>query len=249
MSITSSNPPVKFSPFHAILQDGIDRLLELLLCEEFTFIVKGKYLKTTLSEAVLISPIISERLKADPMNREFDFGSDELEFEMKEFSSFLDLVRNRDEGIFSREDEMKILSMSKLIGNEKLSLLVLGSVHCDVSSKISPNSLSSCDCESESSKVISKAEMNIEKCTSQFSSYSVDELRNLPKQLLHSLLSSPSLSIESEDSLLQTLIDLGSDYFEYWIYIEIPFLSTEGISQFGERQFQVKEIEVFTITL
>jgi hypothetical protein len=28
------------------------------------------------------------------------------------------------------------------------------------------------------------------------------------------------------------MIDLGSDYFEYWCYIEIVFLSTEGISKF-----------------
>jgi hypothetical protein len=28
------------------------------------------------------------------------------------------------------------------------------------------------------------------------------------------------------------LIDLGSDYFEYWCYVEIAFLSTQGISQF-----------------
>jgi hypothetical protein len=52
--------------------------------------------------------------------------------------------------------------------------------------------------------------------------------------MLHSLLSSPSLRLESEDSLLQRLIDLGSEYFEYWIYLEIAFLSSEGISKFAE---------------
>jgi hypothetical protein len=69
MSVTSPNPPDIFSPFHAILQDGIDRLLELVPTERFTFIMKGYYLKTTWSEAVLISPIIAERLKTDPTNR------------------------------------------------------------------------------------------------------------------------------------------------------------------------------------
>jgi hypothetical protein len=228
MSITSPNPPIKFSPFHAILQDGIDRLLELIPNEEFTFIVKGESLKTTLSEAVLISPIISERLKTDPTNHEFYFGSDEIE--MKQFSGFIVLIRNRNECIFSREAEIGLLSICKLIGNEKLSLLILGSVHCDISSK----SLSSYVCELESSEKIKICEMNIEDCASKLSSYSTDELRKLPKQILHSLLSSPSLIIESEDSLLQQLIDLGSDYFEYWDYIEIAFLSTQGISQFVE---------------
>jgi hypothetical protein len=50
--------------------------------------------------------------------------------------------------------------------------------------------------------------------------------------MLHSLLSSPSLLLESEDSLLERLIDLGSEYFEYWCYLEIIFLSSEGISKF-----------------
>jgi hypothetical protein len=33
---------------------------------------------------------------------------------------------------------------------------------------------------------------------------------------------------------LQILIDLGSEYFECWCYVEITFLSSEGISQFVE---------------
>jgi hypothetical protein len=47
MSITSPNPAINFSSFHAILRDGIDRLLELVPNEEFTFIVKGEELKIT----------------------------------------------------------------------------------------------------------------------------------------------------------------------------------------------------------
>jgi hypothetical protein len=223
MSVPSPNPTIKFSLFHAILQDGIDRLLELIPNEEFTFVVNSEQLKTTLSEAVSISPLISERLKIDPMNRKFSFGSDEIE--MKQLSVFIDFIRNRNEWTFSNENEIGILSICKLIENEKLSLFVLESVHCDISSKV---------CESRSSEMPNIYEMSLEDCASQFSSYSKEELENLPKQLLHSLLSSPSLAIESEDSLLQQLIDLGSAYFEYWSYLEIVFLSSEGISKFAE---------------
>jgi hypothetical protein len=49
---------------------------------------------------------------------------------------------------------------------------------------------------------------------------------------LLSLLLSPSLTIENQDSLLQKLIDLGSDYFDYWCEIGIPLLSTQSIAQF-----------------
>jgi hypothetical protein len=52
--------------------------------------------------------------------------------------------------------------------------------------------------------------------------------------MLHSLLSSPSLRLESEHLLLDELIDLGSEYFECWSYLEIVFLSSEGISKFAE---------------
>jgi hypothetical protein len=226
MSIRSPNPTIKFSPFHAILQDGIDRLLELIPNEEFTFIVKGEEWKITLFEAVLISPIISERLKTDPLNHFFNAENDELE--MKQFSSFVDFIRNREENTFSREDEIAILSICKLLGNENLFLLILGSFHCEVSSK----SFSFKECEYESSKMKNMYELSIEDCASKFSSYSIDELRNVPKQMLHSLLSSPSLRLENEDSLLERLIDLGSEYFEYWSYLEIEFLSSDGISKF-----------------
>jgi hypothetical protein len=226
MSITSPNPTIKFSSFHAILQDGFDRLLELIPSDEFTFIVKGEELKITLFEAVLISPIISERLKTDPTNHVFHIESDEIE--MKQFSAFVNFIRDREQFKLSEKDEIVILSICKLLGNDKLSILILGTFHCAVPLK----SLSSNNCESESSEMLNIYEMSVEDCASKFSLYSKDELEHLPKQILHSLLSSHSLRLESEDSLLQQLIDLGSEYFEYWCYIEIPLLSTKGISEF-----------------
>jgi hypothetical protein len=76
--------------------------------------------------------------------------------------------------------------------------------------------------------------MSIEDCASKFNSYSTAELRNVLKQMLYSLLSSPSLRLENEDSLLEKLIDLGSKYFEYWNYLEIVFLSSSRVSKFVE---------------
>jgi hypothetical protein len=206
ISVTSSNSPIKFSPFHAILQDGIDRLLELIPNEEFTFIVKNEQLKMTLSEAVLISPIISERLKIAPMNREFNFENDNLE--MKQFSAFVDFIHRKEVCNVSEEDEIEFLTICKFLGNEKLSLFILNSVGSEIS---------------------------VDNCASKFNSYSINKLRKLSKRTLHSLLSSPSLKIESEDSLLRKLIDLGSEYFEFWCYVEIPFLSKQGVSQFVKR--------------
>jgi hypothetical protein len=73
---------------------------------------------------------------------------------------------------------------------------------------------------------------NIEYYASHFYLYAAAELRCLDKNTLHDLLSSRSLGIESEDALLRLLIELGSDYFEFWSYIEVVFLSDEGLSLF-----------------
>jgi hypothetical protein len=167
-------------------------------------------------------------LKTDPTNHFSDLESDEIE--MKKLSSCMDFIRNRDEFKLSREDKITILSISKLLGNDKLSLLILGSFHCGISLK----SFSSNECECESSEMQNICEISIDDCASKFNSYSTAELRNISKRMLHSLLSSPLLRLESEASLLQRLIDLGSEYFEYWIYLEIVFLSSEGISKFAE---------------
>jgi hypothetical protein len=49
---------------------------------------------------------------------------------------------------------------------------------------------------------------------------------------IHFFHRSDDLRVESEDELLETLIDLGPDYEELWNYIEIQFLSDSGFSCF-----------------
>jgi hypothetical protein len=77
--------------------------------------------------------------------------------------------------------------------------------------------------------------MSVDYCAMHFYSYSIEELRCIHKQTLHHLLSSHSLQIAIEDALLNSLIELGSDYFDFWQYIEIRLLSTDSFSRFFER--------------
>jgi hypothetical protein len=81
--------------------------------------------------------------------------------------------------------------------------------------------------------LISSSEATIDYCASQFHRYSVDAICRLDKHTLHRLLSSRSLRLESEDHFLRFLIELGSDYFELFHYIEPIFLTPDGISLFG----------------
>jgi hypothetical protein len=71
MSIGYPHPMIKFVPFHAILQDRIDRLLEFIPDGEFTFIVRSQEWKMTWFESVLTFPLMSPRLKSDPRNHFF----------------------------------------------------------------------------------------------------------------------------------------------------------------------------------
>jgi hypothetical protein len=71
-------------------------------------------------------------------------------------------------------------------------------------------------------------------CASQFWSYSAEELRCLNKRTLHGLLSSPSLALKSEDALLDLLIDIDSETFEFWSYIEISLLSSDALARYAQ---------------
>jgi hypothetical protein len=54
----------------------------------------------------------------------------------------------------------------------------------------------------------------------------------LPKDILHRILSSRSLELESEDDFVKILIELGRDYLEFFDYVEVNYLTQEGISLF-----------------
>jgi hypothetical protein len=83
--------------------------------------------------------------------------------------------------------------------------------------------------------LISSSEATINYCASQFHRYSADEIRRLDNRTLHRLLGSRSLRPETEDQFLRFLINLGSDYYEFWNYVEQVFLTADGIALFGSR--------------
>jgi hypothetical protein len=93
--------------------------------------------------------------------------------------------------------------------------------------------------EIEISESFNFYKFEINHCASHFHEYSVELIRLLKKSTLHELLCSKELKVASEDDLLKLLIELGSEYFEYWCYIEVSFLSSAGISLFVEHlQFE-----------
>jgi hypothetical protein len=248
MRAIPSDALLKGSKFYGLLQDGLARMLSIVKSDKFEIVVKGEIFETTLAEAVLISPKIYELLQLDPTIRTFTIcGHDEApDVDSSSFKMFLDCVHVREFLHWSPSNELTFLYICRLLGNERLAFLFLASLNTLSlpTSDSGPRSTASSTSAPTSSNqglissdvlvnLISSSEATIDYCASQFHCYSVDEIRRLDKHTLHHLLSSPSLRLESEGQFLRFLIDLGSDYFEFFHYIEPIFLTANGISLFG----------------
>jgi hypothetical protein len=213
---TQADVAVNFSPFYTSLQDALDRLLEFIPPNSFTFCVKGEALPSTFREAITISPKVSELLRFNPMTPCFTISEDSID--SNDFKAFLEFCRCRDFVQLPRDRVLSFVNISSYLGNECLALGLL-------------SSMGSTSTAAHASPALPNFGANrIDECASQFYSYSVDELRCVDQEILHRLLSSSSLSLENEDCLLRLLLDLDVDRSEFLCHIEIAFLSSDGLS-------------------
>jgi hypothetical protein len=212
MSADKTNAGIAFSPFHALLQEGIDRLFEFFPSDPFTFHLRAHKFECTIAEAVLISPIVCNSIQCDSSCRAFHCSDERVDTET--FASFLEFVRSRGLQPLPTDKSRGLSLICQMLGNESLALMLLSS---GVSSEGAGLEVS-----------------DIDSCASQFHSYSVSQLRALPIDTLSAILASPSLEIESEDALLQALVELGSEYFGLWCFVEVQFLTDEGLALFIE---------------
>jgi hypothetical protein len=51
----AEQPKLNASPMFVTLQDGLERLFEVMQSDDFYFVVNGEQLKSTIANAVLIS--------------------------------------------------------------------------------------------------------------------------------------------------------------------------------------------------
>jgi hypothetical protein len=240
---SDSDVDVHFSPFYEILHSSLDRLLEFVNRDSFTFFVNGESIDSTIAEAISISPSIFELLRSNPLN--FSFSITSKSYDSSDFRSFLDFARCRASARIPRGRALSFISICGSLGNESLSLALLSSLHRKSAGalRFTSSGESGRDSVSGNSAVAAgtrKAicESTIDECASQFYSYSAEDLGFLDCETLHRLLSSEFLSIESEDWLLRLLLDLGVDRFDFLGHIEPSFLSSSGLSLFlDEVQF------------
>jgi hypothetical protein len=188
----------------------------------FIFVVNGEAFASTVPEAIAISPAVSAALQANPLQLSFSISSELIESE--DFDAFLAFVRCRDSISLSLPylRTISFILISDSLGNEILSLGLFSSL----------KSVSGCDCEMAGKSCDLFASVSggnqgsifqvaIAECASQFYSYSVADLRSIASAALHRLLSSESLLIESEDSLLRLLVDLAVDRRDFFCHIKV----------------------------
>jgi hypothetical protein len=208
MSRSGTDIGVPFSPSTAIIRDGIDRIMDLIPQVSFTFVVNGDPFEATLAEAVSLSPTLHESIQSNPLQISFEFSTDS--FSSTDFRHFLTFARSRESLTIPHDELVSFVSICSYLGNDRLGLAFL--------SLLNPTQIPQ-----------STDFASVDACASKFYLYSIDQLSLLDQQMLHRLLSSDSLAVESEDALLRVLIDLDVNRSDFFQYIEISFLSLEGL--------------------
>jgi hypothetical protein len=213
----SSDVTVPFSPFDTIVHDGMSRIFNFIKHDAFTFVVNGEEFTSTLPEAIALSPLIYDNLQSNSMNFSFHFPKGAID--STAFRDFLDFVRSRASLRVPRERVLSFISISGHLGNEPLSLALLSAMNSGRRSGVQ-------------SRAIPFEGVTVDECASAFHLCSVDQIRSLDRQTLHRVLSSRSLSIESEDWLLRLLLDLGVERSEFFSCVELEFLTRDGLALF-----------------
>jgi hypothetical protein len=187
-------------------------MLEIVQSDRFTFVIHGSEFPSTVAEAVLFSSKVYDSLRSDVGSREFTISDETIDPAL--FGAFIQFARSRDCPDLPREQAICFLSLCRILGNEALATALLASLAL------------------ASAEAVSLRDCSIDYCACNFSNFSVEQLRSLDKSMLHNVLNSPSLRLNSEDDLLEMFIELGSEYEEFWSYIVVDHLSTDGALRF-----------------
>jgi hypothetical protein len=229
MSENSSKLTFKFSPFEALLRGGFNQMQEFFEGEEFTFFVNGESFVVSLMEALLLSSKVCDSLRCDVHIRSFEIDSCDATF--GDFREFVNFIHCSSVENINLELGHKFLLFCRLLGNDYLALVLLALIHpigcVNLIGRFRfiaplPPSISVCGAD-------------VDCCASLFYLYSVVEVRLLNHELLHQILGSRALRLQTEDDFLRLILDLGEDYREFVNYVEISNLSESGLIDFIDR--------------
>jgi hypothetical protein len=148
---------------------------------------------------------------------------------VNDFHRFLAFVHSGVMSGFSITEQTSFLSICNSLGNSRLTFLLLDSLFGRIGN-VESRSERSEESEDFGQNVGFSAES-----AELFYGYSVDLIQRIQKGMLHEILNPQKLKLENEDQFVKTLIDLRSDYFEFWRYIEVTNLTFDGIKRFIDK--------------
>jgi hypothetical protein len=204
------------------LPEGICRVCEVAAQEDFVFCVNGENYSVPLAEAVFLSPRVFSLLKSDITIRFFkitDRGIDQRHFE-----PLLEIVRGRRVRV-AGSSRLSFAKLSSQLGNTSLIQLYLGLGDGDT--VIEP----------------------VYRASSGFdlTVYSRESLLSLNFATLAQIVGSDTLRIESEDWLLDFIIELGDEYRDLMGFVKYDFLSAERLRTFlDEFDYRDMSDEIWT---
>jgi hypothetical protein len=210
-----------FSPFAAIVGQGLERLHGLSSDPAFTFVINGEPVETPLSEAVMLSPFAYEVLQGDRSCHEFVISSEAASVDG---FSRLRRIAGGTEVTVEESAWHSVMALSRALGNRSLELatlaLFLESLSGTASFMPSP--------------LMGRVPLE-EICALSFDQCVSNDLVTLDVSTLDGILSNESLVINSEDWLLSTLLDLAardSGYTPLLRHVRFGFVAPSYVRRF-----------------
>jgi hypothetical protein len=190
---------------------------------DFTLVLGGKHIVCDRFQAALLSPHVANALTNDPTTDEFVLEN----VDPICFPAIGKLIEGV--GFVYEEDKFaEVISFCKVLGNPELSEQVM-------SFATNGEEITITNCLSRLRRklivnISTKPETDF--IAAHFSDFRLDELRSMTISELESTLQSENLCIDSEDELLETIIQLGSDYGELIYHVRRELLRPESIDRF-----------------
>jgi hypothetical protein len=189
------------------LPEGICRVCEVVAREEFVFCVNGEDYSVAVAEAVFLSPRVFSLLQLDVTIRLFEIN--DAKIEQSQFEDLLGIVRGRPVKV-AASSRVSFLRLSSRLGNFDLVQMLLGLM--DEETVIQP---------------VSGAAVGFD-----LTAQSRTSLLALDLETLAQIFGSEELRIESEDWLLDFILELGEDYRDLLSFVKYEFLSSGRLSTF-----------------
>jgi hypothetical protein len=194
------------APHSLHLPQGLSRVCEVVATGEFVLRLNDHDYTLSIVEAVFLSPRVFSALKTDSTIRFFDITDPRIDH--NHFGDLLDIVHGRPVKV-TAASRLSLLRLSSRLGNADLARIFFG--------------------------LREQEALNEEIQTSvrfDLTAHNREDLFLLDCDALEQLFISEELQIESEDWLLELILELGDDYRRLLNCVKFEFLTTEVLSRF-----------------